>query len=60
MSINDYFLKMRSIDENLAVVGQVIFDDELLLYILASVGSEYDLVMVNLTSCLDSITLQEA
>ena len=60
MSINDYFLKMRSIDENLAVVGQVIFDDELLLYILASVESEYDRVMVNLTSCLDSITLQEA
>ena len=42
LSINDYFLKMRAIADTLTSTGQSISDDELLLYILGGLGSEYD------------------
>ena len=57
MTIHDYFLKMRGIADTLASTSQLISDDdELLLYILGALGSEYDPVVVNLTSRQDSMT----
>ncbi|EXB74907.1 hypothetical protein L484_018615 [Morus notabilis] len=50
MSIDDYVLKMRSIVDNLNATGQVISNDDLVLCILGGLGSEYDPVVVNLTS----------
>ena len=50
MTIHDYFLKMRNIADTLASTGQLISDDELLLYVLGGLRSEYDPVVVNLTS----------
>ena len=52
MTVHDYFLKMRTIADTLTFTGQSISDDELLLYILGGLGSEYDPVVVNLTSRL--------
>ena len=60
MTIHDYFLKMRNIADTLASTGQLISDDELLLYVLGGLGSEYDPVVVNLTARQDSVSLQEA
>ena len=60
MSVYDYILKMRNIADTLASTGQLISGDELLLYILGGLGSEYDPIVINLTSKQDSVSLQEA
>ena len=57
MTIDDYFLKIRGIIDTLAYTGQLITDDELLLYILGGLGSEYDPVVVNLTSKQETVSL---
>ena len=59
LSIEDYFLKMKTIAQDLVSAGQSISNDELVLYILGGLGSEFDSVVVNLTS-KDSVTLPEA
>ena len=59
MSIEDYVLKMKSFAHELMSAGQLIPDDELVLYILGGLGPEYESVTVNLTS-KDSVTLVEA
>ncbi|PON76987.1 hypothetical protein PanWU01x14_029960 [Parasponia andersonii] len=56
MTINDYFLKMGGITENLAAAVQVPSDDELLLYILGGLSNEYDPVIMNLTSRQESVS----
>ena len=58
MSVEDYFLKMKSIAHDLMVAGHPISDDDLVLYILGGIGQEYESVIVNLTS-KDSVTLTE-
>ena len=50
---------MRGIADSLNSTGLVITDDELLLYILGGLSSEYDSVVVNLTSRHESVSLQE-
>lgn len=59
LSIHDYMLKMRSLAKNMSAAGQLISDDELILYILGGLGHEYDSVVVNLTSRHDQVTLPE-
>ena len=60
MTVHDYFLKIRAIADTLLSTGQSISDDELLLYILGGLSSDYDPVVVNLTLRQDSVSLQEA
>ena len=57
-SIEDYILKKKSLVLSLMAAGQQITDDKLILYILGGLGSEFETVIVNLTS-RESITLQE-
>ena len=49
---------MKSLAMSLMATGQQITDDELILYILGGLESEFEEVIVNLTS-RESITLQE-
>ncbi|XP_062103704.1 uncharacterized protein LOC133814806 [Humulus lupulus] len=56
--VDEYVLKMQCLADALMVVGQAISDDDLIMYILGGLGSEYESVVVNLTS-KDSVTLQE-
>ena len=61
LSIEEYFVKMKNIADLLNVSsGQTFTDDELLLYILGGLGSEYEFVVVHLTSCQGTISLEEA
>lgn len=53
-------LKMCEIDDTLSTIGQQITNDDLLLYILEGLGVEYDVVVVNLTSREDIVSLQKA
>ena len=59
MSIKDYILKIKNVAECLLAVGQVIIDEELILYILGGLSQEYESVVINLTSRQDTISLQE-
>ena len=55
MSIEDYVLKMKSFAHELMSAGQLIPDDELVIYILGGLSTEYESVTVNLTF-KDSVT----
>lgn len=58
-SVDTYFLKMREFTDQLADAGKSIADDDLILHILSGFGSEFDVVVVNLTNRPDSLNLQE-
>lgn len=51
---------MRGIADSLNVAGQVISDEDLVLYILGRFGSEFVPVAVNPTSRQDALSLSEA
>uniref|UniRef100_A0A803QRN3 Retrovirus-related Pol polyprotein from transposon TNT 1-94-like beta-barrel domain-containing protein n=1 Tax=Cannabis sativa TaxID=3483 RepID=A0A803QRN3_CANSA len=59
MTIDEYFLKMKQFRDELAIAGQPISDEDLILYILGGLGSEYEAIIVNLTSRSDSLSLRE-
>lgn len=58
-SIDEYILKMRGLTDSLLAASQPISDEELILYILGRLGSDYEAVVMSLTSRQDSISLQE-
>ena len=55
--VDEYALKKRTLVDCLIAASEPIFDDEVILYILSSLGLEYESVVVNITS-KDHITLQ--
>ena len=59
LSVDEYILKMREVADMLISAGQMVSDDELIIYILGGLGSEYESVIVNLTSRSDSVSLEE-
>ena len=56
--MEEYILKMKGITHDLMAAGQHVSDDKLILYILGGLGSDFESIVVNLTS-RDAITLQE-
>ncbi|POO03852.1 Zinc finger, CCHC-type [Trema orientale] len=50
---------MKNLSDSLSAAGQVLPDEEFILYILGGLGPEYDSVVVNLTSHSNSFSLQE-
>lgn len=48
--INEYMLKMQALAHALMTTGQYVDDDELIIYILGGLGSDYESIVVNLTS----------
>ncbi|KAH6785742.1 hypothetical protein C2S51_038197 [Perilla frutescens var. frutescens] len=59
LTIDEYFLKMRSYADNLAAVGKLVNDEDLIMHILGGFGPNFDAVVVNLTNRADSFTLPE-
>ncbi|XP_057803046.1 uncharacterized protein LOC131018337 [Salvia miltiorrhiza] len=59
MSVEEFFLKMRSYADQLSAVGQIINDDELIMYILSGLGPEYEALVVNIMHRSDNQNLQE-
>lgn len=59
MSMHDYILKMKAVADSLSATGQMISNEDLILYILGGLSQEYDFVVVNLTSRCDELSLQE-
>lgn len=59
MSIYAYVAKMKSIADNLGAAGSIVTDKDLIMHSLTGIGSEYDCVVVNITSRPDVFTLQD-
>lgn len=55
----EYFVMIKRVVNNLVVVGQLVSNDDLIMYCLAGLGFDYDLAIVSLTSKLDSFSFQE-
>ena len=51
-SIDEYLTKMKMFVDNLRTVGYLITNNDLMLHVLAGFESEYDPVVVNLTSII--------
>ena len=61
ISIEEYFVKMKNMADLLNVSGgQVLTNDELLLYILGGLRNEYEFVVILLTSRQGEVSLEEA
>ncbi|KAK6151173.1 hypothetical protein DH2020_016105 [Rehmannia glutinosa] len=54
LSVDAYILKMKSLADDLNSAGHIIGDDELVLYILGGLGTDYEYVVVNLTTRVES------
>ena len=59
MTVSDFYSKMKNFADNLTASGNPITEEDLVLYILAGLGSEYDPVVVNITARSDTLPLQE-
>ena len=49
MKITDYFIKMKSIADNMAASGSALSDDDLNLHVLSSLGPDYNSVATYIT-----------
>lgn len=59
MSIADFFQKTKTFGDTLATIGQPLSDCELVNYILARLGSEYDPLITSITTQIDRMNIQE-
>ena len=59
LSANAYFLSIKRLADELALVGQPLTADDIITYVLAGLGQEYDSLASIITSRLDSVTLEE-
>lgn len=59
MTANDYFLSIKQMAHELALAGQPFKNDDIITYVLASLGQEYDSLASTITSRVDPITLEE-
>ena len=58
--MNECLTKMKMFVDYLGTVGYLIIDEDLMLHVLADLGSEYDLAVVNLTFRIVLAIWQEA
>ena len=59
LSIDEYLLKMKRFADTLLEAGDPVSDENLCLYILGGLGSEYESVVVALTNRSEQLTLQD-
>jgi hypothetical protein len=59
LSANEYFLSIKCLADELALAGQPLTADDIITYVLARLGQEYDSLASIITSRSDSVTLEE-
>jgi hypothetical protein len=59
MSAADYFRQMKTLADTLAAIGQPLSEDDIIAYILAGLGPDYDSLVTTLTVRSDNLTLDE-
>lgn len=50
LSVDEYFLQMRTITDGLQAAGHLVANEDLVLHLLAGLGTEFDVVFVNITT----------
>ncbi|KAK1613068.1 hypothetical protein QYE76_036741 [Lolium multiflorum] len=58
-SAADYFRHMKTLADSLAAIGQPLCEDEVIAYILAGLGPDYDSLVTTLTVKSDELTLDK-
>jgi hypothetical protein len=58
-SVTDYFQKFKSLADTLAAAGQPLNDFELISFLLAGLGSEFDPFVTSVTTRVDPMSLEE-
>lgn len=59
LSMREYLNKVKTYCDILAFVGQKLTEEEQVLHVLSGLGSEYDLVMVTITSKIEPFSLKD-
>jgi hypothetical protein len=59
LSIAEYVNKMRSLTDEMAIAGRVIEEEELVEYILAGLGQEYDPIMSVVITKTEPVPINE-
>jgi hypothetical protein len=59
MSIAEYFRMVKSLADTLAVIGKRLEDDEVISYLLGGLGSEYESLVISLTTRNDVFTIND-
>jgi hypothetical protein len=59
MTVAEYIGRMKTLGDEMAVVGRKLEDDELVEYILTGLDEEYDSLASNVLSCTDPISVSE-
>ncbi|KAA8522693.1 hypothetical protein F0562_009145 [Nyssa sinensis] len=58
-SATDYFLFIKKLTDELAVAGQPLTCDDVITYILAGLGHEYDSFVASISARTDKVTIEE-
>ncbi|KAA8515147.1 hypothetical protein F0562_018326 [Nyssa sinensis] len=58
-SANDYFLSIKKLADELAMAGQPLKCDDIISYVLAGLGHEYDSFVSSIYARTDHVTLEE-
>ena len=59
LSANEYFLSIKRLADELALAGQPLTANDIITYVLARLGQEYDSLASIITSRSDFVTLKE-
>ena len=59
MTANEFFLYVKRMADELALAGQPLPTDDIITYILAGLGQEYDSLASTISSRLDPVSLEE-
>lgn len=59
MTVAEYFAKMKGYADTMASVGHPLEDDEIISYIIAGLGEDYDALMASLTVINTPVTLTD-
>ena len=62
LKINEYFIKIKNIADNMAAVGSAFSSDDLILHVLSGLGPDYNVVVTYITGQIsgDKMNLNEA
>ena len=59
LSISEYFAKMKSLADEMALAGRKLEDEELISYILTGLDLEFNLVVSAVAARVEPITVNE-
>ncbi|KAJ0962959.1 hypothetical protein J5N97_028081 [Dioscorea zingiberensis] len=59
LSVTDYFHRVKNLADTLSAIGQPLQEEEIISYMLAGLGSDYDPLVTSVTTRTDTISLND-